>query len=170
MFTMKHVVVLAALLLLLASCTQQPDMTVIKKTIDDFNAAGMESMQTGETEAMMAFYADDAVSMPPNMEMCNGKAAIEDMMKKMSESGIKVSMAKFTSTDLGAGGMIAYDIGGYEMTMDIPEMGEITDKGNYVSIWKKHEDGSWKIHAEIWNSTTPIPGMEMEKMDMGKKK
>lgn len=170
MYKVKYVIPLAVLSLIIASCAPAPDMAVIKKTIEDFNAASMEALQSGETAALMAFYTDDAVSMPPNMEVCKGKAAIEEMMKMMAESGVKVTRAEFGTTELMAGGTMACDIGWYDMTMEIPGMGEMDDKGNFVSIWKQQEDGSWKVFAEIWNSTTPMEGMEMEKMDMGEKK
>jgi len=27
--------------------------------------------------------------------------------------------------------------------------------GKYVTIWKKQEDGNWKIAVDIWNSEDP---------------
>ncbi|MFH1738875.1 MAG: hypothetical protein ABIH23_07685, partial [bacterium] len=55
------------------------------------------------------------------------------------------------------------EIGSYEMSMDIPGMGNVDDTGNYVSIWKQQEDKSWKLHAEIWNTRTPMPVPEPPK-------
>ena len=28
--------------------------------------------------------------------------------------------------------------------------------GKYVTIWKKQQDGSWKIALDIWNSEDPM--------------
>jgi ketosteroid isomerase-like protein len=31
------------------------------------------------------------------------------------------------------------------------------DKGKYIVIWKQ-EDGQWKLHRDIFNSSMPPPG------------
>ena len=35
------------------------------------------------------------------------------------------------------------------------------DEGKYVVVWKKQEDGSWKLHRDIWNSNL-MPAEEEE--------
>ena len=123
----------------------------------------MEVMKTGESERVLVYYAEDAVSLPPNMEPLVGKEAIQAWMKQMNQSGMKVTKASFATSDYGIGGTVAYEYGTYDMTVEMPGMGTITDKGNYVSIWHQQEDGSWKIKVETWNTTNPLPGMEMPK-------
>ena len=34
--------------------------------------------------------------------------------------------------------------------------GQVIDKGKYIVIWKK-EAGQWKLHRDIFNSSTPAP-------------
>ena len=33
----------------------------------------------------------------------------------------------------------------------------VTDKGKYVTVYKKQADGSWKAVADILNSDMPLP-------------
>lgn len=166
---MRHSAPLLVLALLLASCMpQQPDMAALRKTIDEFDAASVDAMMSGNMETLMSYYADDAMSMPPNMGTLKGKAAIESWMNDMAQSGMKMTSVEFGTTELDASGTIAYLLGTYDMAMEMPGMGEMKDAGKYISIWKKQADGSWKVHAEIWNSDRPIPGMEMG-MGMEKK-
>ena len=153
---------LAVLALILVSCMKQPDTEGFRKTVDEFNTVSMESMKSGKTDEALAYYTEDAVSMPPNMDPVNGKEAIEKWMKEMMGSGMKVTSATFTTTDIGVGGTVAYEFGLYEMTMDIPGMGELSDRGTYISVWNQQEDGSWKIRAETWNSSNPPPSMDMK--------
>jgi uncharacterized protein (TIGR02246 family) len=108
----------------------------------------------------MTYYADDALYMAPNMEPLEGKEAIEMWMHEISESGVKVTRAEFATIDFGVGGTIAYQVGTYDMTVEIPGMDEMTNTGTYVSIWNQQEDGSWRIHAETWNSNKPAPGTQ----------
>ena len=153
----------AVLMLLMVSCMQQPDMADIRETVDAFNAASSAAMTSGQTDNVLKFYSDSAVTYAPNMAPIRGKEAIKAWMEQMAKSEMKVTLAKFTTTDLGASGTVAYEIGTYEMTMQEPSMGEMNDSGNYLSIWTKQSDGSWKIHAEIWNSTLPVAGVDMNK-------
>jgi ketosteroid isomerase-like protein len=34
---------------------------------------------------------------------------------------------------------------------------KVLDEGKYIVIWK-HEDGQWKLHRDILNSSRPAPG------------
>ena len=149
------------IVLLLASCAPPAaDVNAVRKTIDEFNAATIDGMLNGTIEKQAAFYAEDALSMPPNESPIKGKKAITEWMTAMSKSGVKITAAKFTTENVEAGGKIAYETGSYEMSMEIPGLGKVDDTGNYVSIWKQQEDGSWKVQAETWNSRKPLPGPE----------
>jgi ketosteroid isomerase-like protein len=45
------------------------------------------------------------------------------------------------------------------MTMSGPKGTKpITDKGKYLTVFKKQADGSWKAVADMINSDTPAPG------------
>jgi ketosteroid isomerase-like protein len=156
-----NILPLAVLALVLASCTPAPDTEGFRKTVEEFNAVSMESMEAGTTDKVISYYADNAVSMPPNMARVDGKAAIEKWMKEMMSSGMKVTKATFTTSEFGVGGDIAYEYGLYEMSMEFAGMDPMDDKGTYLSVWEKQQDGTWKIVAETWNSSNPVPGMGM---------
>jgi ketosteroid isomerase-like protein len=40
--------------------------------------------------------------------------------------------------------------------MYIATFGETTDKGKYVTIWRKQPDGSWKVVEDMFNSDIPM--------------
>ena len=157
---MKLFLPLAVVALALMSCARQPDTEGFRKTVDEMNAASIESMTSGNTDKVLTFYADDAVSMPPNMEPLKGKAAIEQWMKQMNQSGMKVTSCNFSTSAYGVDGSVAYETGTYAMTVEIPGMGVMNDKGNFVSIWKQQADHSWKLSVETWASSLPPPPTE----------
>ena len=157
---MKLFLPLAVIALALASCARQPDTAGFRKAVEEMTAASIESMSSGNADKAVAFYADDAVSMPPNMEPLKGKAAIEQWMKQMNASGMKVTACEFKTSDYGIDGTVAYDYGTYAMTVEVPGMGVMNDKGTYIWIWKKQADGAWKLSAETWNSSNPPMSME----------
>ena len=161
---MRKIFILAIAALLLASCgSPQPDMTALKKTIEEYNAASIDAMKSGNSDKVLTYYTEDAMEMAPNMAMFKGKAAIKDFQAQMAKSGMKINDAKFTSVDIDAGGKVAYEVGTYEMTMTMGNAPSMNDKGKYIAIWKLQEDGSWKVSAETWNSDMPVPSMEKPK-------
>ncbi|MCI0706322.1 MAG: DUF4440 domain-containing protein [Ignavibacteriae bacterium] len=161
-YTLFSVVVLS---LLIASCAPPAvDMAALRKTIDDYNAASSAAMVAGTVDsAVIAYYAEDAVELPPNEPMVKGKQAIQDWIAGMNQSGMKTSSMTFTVSDVQASGTIAYEIGTYSWTGSMGDMPSMTDNGKYVAIWKQQADGSWKVAAEMWNTDIPMPPMEMPK-------
>lgn len=166
---MRILVLLTLTALLVASCSQAPDNTKIKAEIDAFLAKSAADMVAGTMDTTLAQYADDPYSLPNNGPLLHGKAEIKDYFGKMMAMGIKFTNVKFTSIDVNAGGKYVYDVGTYEMTMDIPGMGSMTDKGKYINIYERGADGKLKIKAETWNNDTMPQMPEPAPADAGKK-
>ena len=148
--------------LALSSCARQPDTAGFRKAVEEMTAASIEAMSSGNADKAMAFYADDAISMPPNMEPLKGKAAIEQWMKQITAAGMKVTACEYKTSDYGIDGTVAYDYGTYAITVEVPGMGVIDEKGTYIWIWKQQADGAWKLSAETWNSSNPPMQQEMK--------
>ncbi len=151
----------AAIPFLLMSCMQpQADVAGLKKTVDDFNSASIEAMTTNNIETVLTFYADDATQLPNNGEAIKGKENIKAEMEKMMAMGMKMKDVSFTTVEVDAVGDLGYEIGNYSMTIEMAPMGEMKDEGKYIALFKKQQDGSWKVYAEIWNTNSPAPGMD----------
>ena len=165
-----HVLVLLVLAsLCLFSCApMQPDMTALRKTVDEYNAASKEAILSGASEKVMAYYEDNALEMAPNTAIVKGKAAIKEFQDQMAKSGMKFTSVSFVTVELEASGKIAYEVGTYEMTGTMPQGGEMKDRGKYIALWRQQADGSWKVHGETWNSDIPMASMAQstEKMAM----
>jgi ketosteroid isomerase-like protein len=48
-------------------------------------------------------------------------------------------------------------MGTYQGTMNDAKGKPITDRGKYVTVWKKQADGNWKVVVDIFNSNLPAP-------------
>ncbi|MFZ9004609.1 MAG: hypothetical protein ACO20F_08715 [Robiginitalea sp.] len=42
--------------------------------------------------------------------------------------------------------------------------GNFMDKGKYLRVWQKSEDGTWELTHDIWNSDVPLQ-TEVEEME-----
>lgn len=146
------VVVFVAGLMLISCAPQTLDKAALTKVIEDYNSMLAENMLAGNMSAAMSYYTDDAVSMPSNGPMLKGKEAIQNYSDEMAKSGVKFTAVKFTPTEIDGSASLAYEIGTYEMSMEIGPA-KVNDHGKYLSLWKKQTDGSWKVYGEIWNSS-----------------
>jgi len=144
---------------------QAQDTAELMKKIQAMNDESAKKMVSGDETGMWAIYSDDVISMPSYEPMMKGLDACKESYKKMFESGMKMTAFKSTVTDILLSGNFVVDIGTYEITMMLPQMGDQpwSDHGKYMTIWEMQDDGSLKVKVETWNTDTN-PWMEMQQM------
>jgi ketosteroid isomerase-like protein/quercetin dioxygenase-like cupin family protein len=93
-----------------------------------------------------SYYAPDASVYPPGMPIATGTAAIKDTLGKMTSApDFNLTFAP-TKAVVSSSGDVGYTTGTYQATAN-----GTTDKGKYISIWKKQPDGQWKVAEDIFN-------------------
>ena len=153
---MKRALIIVALALAAASCAPpQPDIALIRKAVEDFNARSAKDMVAGTWDSTMANYTDDAYSMPNFMPMSKGKQAIKEMYGKMMGMGMKITKAEFKTLDVLVAGDQVVEVGSYSMSMTGPQAGDMNEAGKYVTVFQRSNDGTLKVRVETWNSDTP---------------
>ena len=144
--------------LFLFSCAPPPqDAATVRKAIEAINQKTAQELMSGNFDTTYAQYTDDAVSMPDHQPMMKGKAALKESTQKMLAMGMKFSKVSFNTLDVHVSGQIAYEIGTFDMTVQMNGMPEMNDKGKYLTIYQQAPDGSWKTAVETWNSDAPPP-------------
>lgn len=163
---MKKLFVTLFALTLTATLVYAQDTAELKKKIQAMNDESAKKMVSGDAAGMWEIYADDVISMPSYEPMLKGLDACKESYKKMNEAGMKMTAFKSTVTDIMQSGNLVVDIGTYEITMMVPQMGDQpwSDHGKYMTIWEMQDDGSLKVKVETWN-TDVNPWMEMQKME-----
>jgi uncharacterized protein (TIGR02246 family) len=132
------------------------DAAAVRQAIEQSNAKFVDAIKRGDTTAMAADYADDAVMMMGGMPALRGRSEITKAVTGMSQS-MKGGDLKLTTSQVDLGGDYAIETGTYEMTATPPGGKPTTEKGKYVVVWKKQPDGSWKIYRDIANTDAPPP-------------
>jgi uncharacterized protein (TIGR02246 family) len=123
-----------------------------RSAIEAVNEKFMAALTRGDAAGVTALYTADARLLPPNLEMMRGTEAIQSFWQGGIDMGIKE--ARLETVEVQARDNVAYEIGKYTLTIQ-PAGGEaITDTGKYLVIWKQ-QDGSWKLHVDIWNTSVP---------------
>lgn len=89
--------------------------------------------------------------MPPNSQIIQGTAAIEGFWKEVM--GMGIAKVDLQTTEVQAGADFAVETGKALLyTAD----GQQVDDSKFIVWWKK-DNGQWKLHRDIWNSSLPLP-------------
>ena len=120
------------------------DLATVWAGIEETNARFMEAFNQGDAAAATALYTEDAILFPPGHDMVRGLQAIQEFLAAYIETNV-LSGLVLTSSDVQAGGNLAVGAvnvqgltSGYE--------------GKALVVWKKQEDGSWKLYRDMWSS------------------
>lgn len=130
------------------------DKATVQAAIDAALTGFTEGMKKGDTAAMVAPYAEDAIVLSAGAPAARGHAGIKKLNAGMM-AGFTVPAAKITSEDLIVTGDYAIETGKYEMTLHPKKGKDIQDVGKYVAVWKKQADGSWKMIRDSYSTDKP---------------
>ena|ERR1700733_13390670 len=121
-----------------------------EQAIRDGEAQWVKDFATKDVERVAAHYADDASSMIPLMTLMTGKDAIRAGLKEEfsdPNSSLDFHPAK---VEVSKSSDLAYSQGTYAYTSTDPKTKKaVIEHGNYVEVYKKQTDGSWKAAADI---------------------
>ena len=141
----------------LSACSTTPaafseaDRTSIQASVDSFTNA----IKSGDYAAAASWYTVDAVFMPPNAPVVEGRPAIQ----KTLESFGKVSAFSQPVVEVDGVGDLAYARVNFDLTFTPPNMTTpMTDKGKALIVMRKEADGKWRTSRGIFNSDLPLPG------------
>ena len=132
------------------------DVATVRKGIEDAEATFTAAFNRGDAAGVAALYTENATLLPPNSEMIQGRQGVQDFWAGGIQMGLKD--VTLTTVDVGGSGDTAYSSGKYTLNIQPEGQEGMSDSGKYVVIWKLQDDGTWKYHVDIWNSSMPMPG------------
>ena len=127
----------------------------------------VEALLAEDWDRFVATFTEDAVRMPPNEPLHQGRQAIRDWVET---NWGPLTLTEFTQTmsSVDGRGDLAYARGSYSATTEIPGLCEpVGDVGKVVAILRRQDDGRWLISVAIYNSDLPLPPMEGEHLGEG---
>jgi len=147
--------------MLLGACSDTPapapdTSAADQKAIKDGEVAWAGDWAARDLDKIVSHYADDADVLTPDMPIMKGKDAIRTGIGGMlTDKSLSLSFTT-VSAQVAKGGDLAYTEGTYAMTMTSPKTKKVvTEKGKYVTVYKKQADGSWKAIEDINNPDAP---------------
>jgi uncharacterized protein (TIGR02246 family) len=146
--------------LILTGCSQSP--------APDSREADARALREGEVAAFVkdwggkdvdriaAHYTNDGNLIVPNSPMMTGKDAIGKAMKDVLADPNWSLALQPVQVEVSRGGDLGYTRGTYVLTATDPASKKaVTEKGRFVSIFRKEADGSWKAVQDINNAEAP---------------
>ena len=121
--------------------------TEIRSQIERANEKFMETYNRGDAEGMAALYTQDGMVLPPNGDFVEGRQQIQAFWQAIMDMGIK--SIKLQIREVEQHENTAYEVSRATLS---DENGQTLDQAKYIVIWKQ-ENGQWKLHRDIFNSS-----------------
>jgi ketosteroid isomerase-like protein len=123
------------------------------------DAAWMKVYVAKDLDKSVAFFDDEGSMLPPNAPIATGKDALTKLIGsafafpdyKLRWHANKVGVAR--------SGELGYTSGTYDFSFKDASGKTISDKGKYLTVWKKESDGAWKVLLDTFNSDLPPVSM-----------
>src|SRR3954452_22784145 len=130
------------------SDTSVADAAEIKALDEQWSAAAAKNDLAGT----VAFYADDAVLLPPNSPIATDRKSIGESWAGLLGPNTAVSW-KVSKAEVAKSGELGYVYGTYSLSIkDLKGGPSVHDTGKLVEIWRKQSDGKWKCIVDTYNS------------------
>lgn len=108
----------------------------------------------GDIERYLALLTSDAVLMPPNEPPVTGRNAIRSWSEAMSRRA-RIQEYRPTDEEVVVAGDWAFRRGSFHWTV-VPtgSVAPLRDHGKFIIIYRRGDDGAWRVAWDIWNSNT----------------
>ena len=131
------------------------DLKADEATIRKADSDWVEAARSKRVDAWLAFYTDDAVVLPPNDRVANGReGARKSVNELLSLPALSITWQP-TNVAVARSGDLAYLTGAYSIAFKGADGEPLADQGKLLEVWKTQADGNWLCSADIWNSDLP---------------
>ncbi|MFP5329418.1 MAG: YybH family protein [Alphaproteobacteria bacterium] len=114
-----------------------------------------QAVSAKNLEGIIAHYSDDAILLPAAEPMIKGKAAIREEWEHIL--AIPDFSSQTETLDTKVSGDLGYTYGTYRARMMGEDGKAVEEPGKFVTIWRRHSDGKWRIVVDTYNTDVPPP-------------
>lgn len=131
-----------------AAVDQGAEVARLMQTSREWSAVA----SSGDIEAIIAYWDDDAVMMAPGQPPLRGKQAIREYVEGSATiPGFGVKWEPLEG-HVSISGDLGYLVERNEFSYQDSTGTQITEANKVVTVWKKQADGSWKNVVDMWNA------------------
>lgn len=128
-----------------AATPAAPSASDARHAVDSMNTAMASAMARGDSKAISAMYASNAILDAPGAPLMSGADAISKNYDQML-SGVTLQGPAIHTDDVMTGGDLVVENGTWSWTAQPKTGGKAqAQKGHYLTVWQRQPDGAWKI-------------------------
>jgi uncharacterized protein (TIGR02246 family) len=138
--------------------TERAGNDVDLKAIDVVRDAHVAALNTGDPQAWVAQFTDDAVQMPPNAPANVGAAKIASWSQAfLDQFHVRFALAV---DEVRVSREWAFETGTRTIGLTSKAGGPaMQDIGKYLTVYQRKPGNAWRMARDIWKSNSPPPGM-----------
>lgn len=142
-------VVATALVVALAGCAGGGvDVSRERERLLEADRAWAAAAAAGDVARVTTFWADDATVFFPGAPVARGKEAIGELVERnRALPGFALTWEPDGAV-VAAAGDLGYTTGTFRLSLTGPDGNALERGGNYLTVWRRQEDGSWKGEVE----------------------
>lgn len=130
-----------------------------RENLDKAHDQWLDAMRANDPAALGRLVTDDVVLMPPHAQLVMGRQGVIDWFAAVVKQARTKSVG-ILQREVMLAGDLAIERGSFTWKVEPTAGGsDIDDQGNFLAVWRRQPDGSWKAMRNIWNSTLPLPAM-----------
>ena len=136
----------------LGGCASSPVGDAGSNALRDRDLEWAAAAKGGNVDAILSFWSDDAVVIPPGSPELHGKAAIRAYIQQsLAVPGFLISWSP-SSAHVSSDGELGYTGGENLVSFSGQDGKRVTIKGRYTTIWRRERNGEWKCVVDTWNT------------------
>jgi ketosteroid isomerase-like protein len=144
--------VLAASAMVLVSCAGRPDGAAVRAALMAADRAFAEATAQRGGEGWASYFEGDARQFETRGVLIGGDAIRAAMTRAFADTTARLLWHPVSAV-AAASGELGYTIGRWESRARGKDGAWTADgSGNYVTIWRRQGDGSWKVAVDIGNA------------------
>ena len=153
-----YAIVLCILLLLVCACAQKvndpADVQAIKTFVDDY----VKAVNAADAGAIAAMMTDKSVFADPNVPVAVGKEAIRSLNQGYFDQLKAEQTAPVEDVRVAGDLAVARGTFTWKAMPKAQGLAAINDRGSWIAVYARQNDGSWKQDWVVANSDQPAPG------------
>ncbi len=127
-----------------------------QEKLDSINALvgdWVEAYNAGDSKALTALFAEDAMRLPPEDKAFSGHTRIESEFDAEFEGGAGETTIRLEETVIAD--KLAFTRGTWAVTTTSEDGESETEVGKWLNLIALQDDGSWRILRNMWNLDEP---------------
>lgn len=150
--------VLLAFILGSSGCTKVNREEVSMQLLTADRAFAQMSKDEGAAEAFRQYLTEDALQLPNGGHVITGRDSIYAVMQQGQEVTLDWEPHQAV---VAKSGELGYTWGTYTASWTTGDRSVKTSYGKYLNIWRKQDDGQWKVTVDMGNQN-PAPTSSMD--------